>query len=111
MFIKNTRNIIDISSERVNPYIMVKAKEGVIIPVLKDELKKIMRSVRKQKPVAEDNFALNEASVISQGFESIFAGIDIGGWIIGGFSILVGGFGIANIMFVSVKERTICGGY
>jgi putative ABC transport system permease protein len=44
--------------------------------------------------------------MLSQGFEAVFAGINIGGWVIGGFSILVGGFGIANIMFVSVRERT-----
>jgi putative ABC transport system permease protein len=44
--------------------------------------------------------------MLSQGFDAVFAGINIGGWVIGGFSILVGGFGIANIMFVSVKERT-----
>lgn len=100
------RNIIDIRKENLNPYIMVKARENVSNEALKDELRRIMRAVRKLKPITEDNFALNESSVISQGFESIFIGIDIGGWIIGGFSILVGGFGIANIMFVSVKERT-----
>ena len=100
------RNVINIRNERLNPYIMVKAKENVSISELKDELRKIMRAVRKLKPVSEDNFALNEASLLSQGFESIFIGIDLAGWIIGGFSILVGGFGIANIMFVSVKERT-----
>ena len=38
--------------------------------------------------------------------KSIFSMVNLAGWIIGGFSILVGGFGIANIMFVSVKERT-----
>jgi putative ABC transport system permease protein len=44
--------------------------------------------------------------MLSQGFDAVFVGINIGGWVIGGFSILVGGFGIANIMFVSVRERT-----
>jgi putative ABC transport system permease protein len=65
-----------------------------------------MRSIRKLKPTAEDNFAINETSIISKGFDSLFAVIGTVGWIIGGFSLLVGGFGIANIMFVSVKERT-----
>jgi len=58
------------------------------------------------KPAAINNFSLNQASLLQQGFDTVFAGINIGGWIIGGFAILVGGFGIANIMFVSVKERT-----
>jgi putative ABC transport system permease protein len=65
-----------------------------------------MRSIRKLKPLADDDFALNETSMLTSGFDSIFKVIGVAGWIIGGFSILVGGFGIANIMFVSVKERT-----
>ena len=58
------------------------------------------------KPLDEDDFSLNELSMIKQQVDGIFKMIDLAGWIIGGFSILVGGFGIANIMFVSVKERT-----
>jgi putative ABC transport system permease protein len=49
---------------------------------------------------------VNQASFITKSFEGVFAGINAGGWVIGGFAILVGGFGIANIMFVSVRERT-----
>lgn len=101
-----TRNIVNIRSESLNPMIMVIAKEKVTIGELKDELTGILRAIRKIKPNAKDNFALNQASIITQGFDAIFSGINLGGWIIGGFSILVGGFGIANIMFVSVKERT-----
>jgi putative ABC transport system permease protein len=73
---------------------------------LSDETKMILRASRRLQPDVTDNFSINRASLISQGFDSVFAGINLGGWVIGGFSILVGGFGIANIMFVSVRERT-----
>ena len=86
--------------------IVVKAKPLVSNAELRDELTGLMRSIRKQKPSAEDNFAINETDIISKGFDSLFRVIAMVGWIIGGFSLLVGGFGIANIMFVSVKERT-----
>ena len=100
------RTIFDIRSKRMDPFIMVKAKEGVGVTELIDELTGIMRSIRRLKPIAEDNFAMNRASLIIRQFESVFGIINLAGGIIGGFSILVGAFGIANIMFVSVRERT-----
>lgn len=100
------RNVLDLESEQNDPSIIVRAKENVSNQELKDELIGIMRGVRKLKPAAEDNFAINEMSMITKGFEGIFSTISVIGWIIGAFSLIVGGFGIANIMFVSVKERT-----
>lgn len=100
------KNIVDIYSEATNPTIVVKAKPNVSNQELKDELTGIMRSIRMLKPTVEDNFAINEMSLLTRGFENIFSTIGIIGWIIGAFSLIVGGFGIANIMFVSVKERT-----
>jgi len=100
------KKIFDIRSQRMNPFIMAKAKDNVSTSELIDELTGLMRSIRRQKPMADNNFALNRASVIITQFESVFVVINIAGWIIGGFSILVGAFGIANIMFVSVRERT-----
>jgi len=100
------KTLIDIKSDNANPMIMVKAKEGVKITEFKDELRSILRSVRTLHPQEKDNFALNQSSILDSAFKSIFGVINLAGWLIGGFSILVGGFGIANIMFVSVKERT-----
>lgn len=100
------KNIVDIYSESSNPTIIVKAKPNVSNQELKNELTGIMRSIRMLKPTVEDNFAINEMSLLTKGFENIFNTIGIIGWIIGAFSLIVGGFGIANIMFVSVKERT-----
>ncbi|MBI3233566.1 MAG: FtsX-like permease family protein, partial [Bacteroidetes bacterium] len=100
------RNLVNIDDERLNPTLMVKPKSGIAFEELESELKNAMRSIRKLKPKETDNFALNKITLISQGLDQFFGVLNIAGWLIGGLSILVGGFGIANIMFVSVKERT-----
>jgi len=73
---------------------------------LEGEITGLLRSRRGLKPTEDDNFALNRPEAIANVLSGVFDVFSIAGWIIGGFSILVGGFGIANIMFVSVKERT-----
>jgi len=98
------RNLIDLRN--IGSAIVVRAKPGVSNEELKDELIGAMRAVRKLKPTVEDNFAINQMDIVNKSFDQLFGVIAVVGWIIGGFSLLVGGFGIANIMFVSVKERT-----
>lgn len=100
------KTIINMKNEFLNATLMIKAKEGIPIQELSDEATMILRAARRLAPNEIENFSLNRASLISQSFSGVFAGINIGGWVIGGFAILVGGFGIANIMFVSVRERT-----
>ncbi|MDT8392790.1 MAG: ABC transporter permease [Bacteroidales bacterium] len=98
------RTVLDINN--ISTTIVVRAKSYVSNAELMDELTGIMRSVHKLKPSAENDFAINETDIISQSFDQLFGIIALVGWIIGGFSLIVGGFGIANIMFVSVRERT-----
>ncbi|MCF8303068.1 MAG: ABC transporter permease [Bacteroidales bacterium] len=100
------RNFLNINSGVNGAAIVVKARENISNRRMEDEMRGIMRSIRRLKPGADDDFAINETSIISKGFDSLFSVVSMVGWIIGGFSLLVGGFGIANIMFVSVKERT-----
>lgn len=100
------RLFMDVKSENSDPFIAVKAKPNVTNAQLKEELTGVMRSIRGLKPLADDDFALNETNLLSKNFDELFDIVGIAGAIIGGFSILVGGFGIANIMFVSVRERT-----
>ncbi len=99
------RTLMNVNNQE-NAFIMAAARPGVEMSAMKDELRGVMRSIRRLKPKADDNFALNEISVISNGLDMMFKIIGGAGAVIGGFSILVGGFGIANIMFVSVRERT-----
>nr|WP_132397370.1 ABC transporter permease [uncultured Pedobacter sp.] len=100
------KGILDIQSERYGPQITVRGKDNVSLEEVESELKGLMRSIHRIKPGQEEDFALNKTTIISNQLDSMFKMVNIAGWVIGGFSILVGGFSIANIMFVSVKERT-----
>jgi putative ABC transport system permease protein len=99
-------NMVDVRNRDQGQTINVKAKTDADHDEFVAELEGIMRSLHRLKPMEENDFAINEVSLISNRFDSFFKIFNFAGWIIGGFSILVGGFGIANIMFVSVKERT-----
>lgn len=73
---------------------------------MENEARGLLRVKRGLKPIQKDSFALNRPEAVANAISGVFDVLSIAGWIIGGFSMLVGGFGIANIMFVSVKERT-----
>jgi len=98
------RTIMD--ERNAEPLILVQGLDNLPIAVLKDDLKGAMRAINKLSPAQEDNFSLNDVNEWSKAFEAAFSGINMGGMLIGGISLIVGLFGVANIMFVSVKERT-----
>jgi putative ABC transport system permease protein len=100
------KGFIDVRREMANPQIWVQAKKRVSVEELTFEVTQLLRSYRRIQPSDEDNFALNQTSIINNQLDQLFAVLKIAGLFIGMFSIIVGGFGIANIMFVSVKERT-----
>lgn len=95
------------SSGRINVDIVVKGREDDAgLQELEAEITGLMRTKRALKPRDENNFSINRPDAAAKAIDSVFAVLTIAGWVIGSFSILVGGFGIANIMFVSVRERT-----
>jgi putative ABC transport system permease protein len=94
------------NDERMNHVIIVKPKPGVDMAGLKSEISQKLRIRRGIKADAIDNFFVNILTGLTNAIDGIISFMNSIGWAISGFSLLVGGFGIANIMFVSVKERT-----
>jgi putative ABC transport system permease protein len=101
-----TSSMLDLKSLQYDPMLIVKASNENSLEEMTYELTGVLRAVRKVKPTEANNFAINKLSQISDRLDTIFATINIVGFVIGGFSLIVGAFGIANIMFVTVKERT-----
>ena len=95
-----------VREENASPVILVQGRETVPMAQLKDELTGAMRSIRKLKPTQENDFSLNDIDAFSEFASGIFSGINKGGWAIAALSLIVGMFGVANIMFVTVRERT-----
>ncbi|MEY2701717.1 MAG: hypothetical protein RLY43_350 [Bacteroidota bacterium] len=94
------------NNKSFTPAILIKPEKGIDIEELKAELTQKLRSYRGLKPDDINNFFINVLSGFTDFIENITGQMNVAGWVLSGFSLLVGGFGIANIMFVSVKERT-----
>lgn len=100
------RRLYGDNSKNFLPVILIKPDEGVDIDAVKGEISQKLRNLRGIKEGEIDNFFLDVLSGFTDLIDGFIGTLKTGGWIISGFSLLVGGFGIANIMFVSVKERT-----
>ncbi len=95
-----------INEKKANPVIMVQGFPNVPMKILKDDVDGAMRSIRKIQPAQKGDYSLNDIESFAAFADGIFSGINLGGWFIAGLSLLVGMFGVANIMFVTVRERT-----
>lgn len=101
------RKFIDVKDPfRTGKLLSVQAKDEKQLNKLLDEITVSMRKERRLKPLEENNFSVNESSLFIKILDSVFQSINIAGFIIGVFALIVGMVSIANIMFVSVKERT-----
>lgn len=87
-------------------FIMVQGKPDVPNAALVEDLRGAMRQIRRLSPRQPDNFALNDVNMFSEQVGAFFGTVNIAGWAIAGLSLIVGAFGVANIMFVTVRERT-----
>jgi putative ABC transport system permease protein len=91
---------------RADPVIMVQGQDNLSSKALKDDLQGTMRAIHKLNPKQDDDFALNDINDLTESISTAFVSLNIGGWAIAALSLIVGMFGVANIMFVTVRERT-----
>lgn len=99
-------SVIDVHSDEYDVRLIVRANSHNNVMEVKDEVTGIIRRLHRLRPEQPNDFTVNQLSGITKLLNKMFDQINIIGYVIGGFSLLVGAFGIANIMFVTVKERT-----
>lgn len=86
--------------------INVKVADIAELENAKLELEGIIRKIRRIEPGKENNFNINAQEILTETFGQFTTVVGAIGLFITGLSLLVGGIGIMNIMFVSVTERT-----
>ena len=89
-----------------NVNIAVKADSIAAMNSLEYEIIGEMRRIRKLRPAEDDNFSINKLDSLMGAFNSVFGAVLGIGLLVTSISLLVGGIGVMNIMFVSVTERT-----
>lgn len=99
-------SIVDVTSFNNDPTLIIKIGDKIPVEDAKLEVEGALRRIRKVRPGEKNNFAVNQLSQITERLNMMFTSINMIGGVIGAFSLIVGAFGIANIMFVTVKERT-----
>lgn len=101
------KRLVNVKNNRLwGTNLMVKAADGSDLEDLKAEVISVLKAERRQKPYEEPSFSINEMSILTNILDKFFGVLNLVGIVIGFFAILVGMFSVANIMFVSVKERT-----
>ena len=86
--------------------ISVKVSDPALIEEAKDEIRGILRRVRRVPPDEEDDFSINQMDMIMDMYNNLTSALYAAAIGVGAISLLVGGIGIMNIMLVSVTERT-----
>ena len=104
MAYKFARNMMD--ERRADPLIMIQGQDNLNSKALKEDLTGTIRAIHKLSPMQEDNFTLNDINDFSAAISQAFSSLNVAGWCIAALSLIVGMFGVANIMFVTVRERT-----
>jgi putative ABC transport system permease protein len=100
------RNKYGNNNPNIMTIVIIKPKAEADVDELKAEMIQVLRNKRGIKPDEINSFFITIVAGLQNFIDSIISSLNVIGWVISGFSRLVGGFGIANIMFVSVKERT-----
>lgn len=101
---KYARNMMD--ERRADPLIIIQGQDNLSSKVLKENLIGAVRAIHKLSPTQEDDFTLNDINDFSAAISQAFSSLNVAGWCIAALSLIVGMFGVANIMFVTVRERT-----
>lgn len=99
-------NMYNVQKRSIQKMIILKANHRDDLEYVESEIIGLMRRSRGLRPQVENNFAVNKQEALMNRMGDFFGYLDLGGWVISIFSILIGGFSIGNIMYISVRERT-----